>query len=101
VPAIIWPSVAYLVPQRTLGTALGVMTMIQNLGMTGMNEVLGKANDAAGASATNPAGYLAMMKILTLLGFVGFALAFLLRQRETGPHGHGLETITAHSSATA
>ena len=38
VPAIIWPSVAYLVPQRTLGTALGVMTMIQNLGMTGMNE---------------------------------------------------------------
>ena len=101
VPAIIWPSVAYLVPQRTLGTALGVMTMIQNLGMTGMNWILGKANDSAGASATNPGGYLAMMKILTVLGFVGFALAFLLRQRETGPHGHGLETITAHSSATA
>ena len=101
VPAIIWPSVAYLVPQRTLGTALGVMTMIQNLGMTGMNEILGKANDSAGASATNPAGYLAMMKILTLLGFIGFALAFLLRQRETGPNGHGLETITASSSATA
>jgi MFS family permease len=101
VPAIIWPSVAYLVPQRTLGTALGVMTMIQNLGMTGMNEILGRANDSAGASATNPAGYLAMMKILTLLGFIGFALAFLLRQRETGPKGHGLETITAHSSATA
>jgi MFS family permease len=100
VPAIIWPSVAYLVPQRTLGTALGVMTMIQNLGMTGMNEILGKANDSAGASATNPAGYLAMMKILTLLGFIGFALAFLLRQRETGPKRHGLETITASSSAT-
>lgn len=101
VPAIIWPSVAYLVPQRTLGTALGVMTMIQNLGMTGMNEILGRANDAAGASASNPAGYLAMMKILTVMGFIGFALAFLLRQRETGPHGHGLETITASSSATA
>jgi len=94
VPAIIWPSVAYLVPQRTLGTALGVMTMIQNLGMTGMNWVLGKANDSAGASASNPGGYLAMMKILTVLGFIGFGLAFLLRQRETGPHGHGLETIT-------
>ncbi len=24
-------------------------------------------------------------------------LAFLLRQRETGPNGHGLETITASS----
>lgn len=99
VPAIIWPSVAYLVPQRTLGTALGVMTMIQNLGMTGMNWVLGKANTSAGASASNPGGYLAMMKILTLLGFIGFGLALLLRQRETGPHGHGLETITAGSHA--
>ncbi len=56
VPAIIWPSVAYLVPQRTLGTALGVMTMIQNLGMTGMNEILGKANDSAGASASQSRG---------------------------------------------
>ena len=87
VPAIIWPSVAYLVPQRTLGTALGVMTMIQNLGMTGMNWVLGRANDVAGASASNPAGYLPMMKILTVLGFIGFGLALLLRQREVGPPG--------------
>jgi MFS family permease len=97
VPAIIWPSVAYLVPQRTLGTALGLMTMVQNMGMAGMNWVLGKANDVAGASATNPAGYLPMLKTLTALGFVGFGLAFLLRQRELGPHGHGLETITTHS----
>lgn len=99
VPAIIWPSVAYLVPQRTLGTALGVMTMIQNLGMSGMNVVLGKANKIGGASAANPAGYLPMLKILTVMGFIGFGLALLLRQRETGPHGHGLETITASSHA--
>jgi hypothetical protein len=68
--------------------------------MTGMNEILGKANDSAGASAANPGGYLAMMKILTVMGFIGFGLAFLLRQREVGPKGHGLETITAHSSAS-
>jgi MFS family permease len=99
VPAIIWPSVAYLVPQRTLGTALGLMTMVQNTGMATMNWLLGHANDAAGASATNPAGYLPMLKILTILGFIGLFLGFLLRQRETGPHGHGLETITAGSHA--
>ena len=97
VPAIIWPSVAYLVPQRTLGTALGLMTMVQNCGMAGLNWLLGRANDSAGASAANPAGYLPMLKILTALGFIGFALAFLLRQRETGPKGHGLETIKAGS----
>jgi hypothetical protein len=30
---------------------------------------------------------------------LGVLFAFLLRQRETGPHGHGLETITAKSAA--
>ena len=29
-----------------------------------------------------------------ILGFLGVMFAFLLRQRELGPHGHGLETIT-------
>jgi MFS family permease len=95
VPAIIWPSVAYIVKPRTLGTALGLMTMIQNMGMGGMNWVLGKANDVAGAGAQHPAGYLPMLQILTIMGFVGFAFAFLLRQREVGPDGHGLETLRA------
>jgi MFS family permease len=95
VPAIIWPSVAYIVPSRTLGTALGLMTMIQNMGMAGMNWGLGKANDVAGASATHPTGYQPMLQILTAMGIIGLVLAFLLRQRELGPKGHGLETITA------
>jgi MFS family permease len=95
VPAIIWPSVAYIVPSRTLGTALGLMTMVQNMGMAGMNWGLGKANDVAGASASNPSGYEPMLKILTTMAALGVVLAFLLRQREVGPNGHGLETITA------
>ena len=95
VPAIIWPSVAYIVPSRTLGTALGLMTMIQNMGMAGMNWGLGRANDVAGASAAHPTGYQPMLQILTVMGILGAVLAFLLRQRELGPHGHGLETITA------
>jgi MFS family permease len=99
VPAIIWPSVAYLVEQRTLGTALGLMTMVQNIGMATTNWGLGKANDVAHASAVNPAGYLPMLKILTIMGLVGLLLAWLLRQREIGPHGHGLETITTASQA--
>ena len=97
VPAIIWPSVAYIVPSRTLGTALGLMTMVQNMGMAGMNWGLGKANDVAGASAAHPTGYQPMLQILTGLGIFGAVLAFLLRQRELSPHGHGLETITAGS----
>jgi len=95
VPAIIWPSVAYIVPERTLGTALGLMTMIQNIGMWAVPLMLGFANDRMHASATNPHGYMGMMRILITLGLAGIVFAILLRKRETGPHGHGLETITA------
>lgn len=99
VPAIIWPSVAYIVDQKTLGTAYGLMTMIQNIGMASFNWILGWANDRSGAGPSNPAGYHLMLQILTGLGFLAMVFAYLLRRRETGPNGHGLETITTASAA--
>lgn len=99
VPAIIWPSVAYIVDQKTLGTAYGLMTMIQNIGMASFNWILGWANDRSGAGPANPAGYHLMLQILTGLGGLALLFASLLRRRETGPRGHGLETITTASSA--
>jgi MFS family permease len=99
VPAVIWPSVAYIVEPRALGTALGLMTMIQNIGMASFNWILGWANDHSAAGPANPDGYKLMLQILTALGVVSMIFAVLLRRRETGPHGHGLETITTASSA--
>lgn len=95
IPAVMWPSVAYIVDQSKLGTAYGLMTMIQNIGLAGFNLLIGWANDHGHASAGNPAGYRMGMWIFSILGFLGVLFAFLLRQRELGPHGHGLETITA------
>ncbi|MGH9494259.1 MAG: MFS transporter [Candidatus Sulfotelmatobacter sp.] len=100
IPAVMWPSVAYIVDQSKLGTAYGVMTMVQNLGLTGLNILVGWANTYNGASQTNPVGYRPMMWLFSTLGFVGLAFAFLLRQRELGPRGHGLETITTAKAAT-
>jgi MFS family permease len=100
IPAVMWPSVAYLVEQSKLGTAYGLMTMIQNIGLAGFNLMVGWANDHSHAGANNPGGYNLGMWIFSILGFLGLTFAFLLRQRELGPHGHGLETITtAHSAA--
>lgn len=100
IPAVMWPSVAYLVEQSKLGTAYGLMTMIQNIGLAGFNLMVGWANDYSHAGANNPGGYTLGMWIFSILGFLGLTFAFLLRQRELGPHGHGLETITtAHSAA--
>jgi MFS family permease len=98
IPAVMWPSVAYIVPESKLGTAYGVMTMIQNIGLAGFNFLIGWANDHAAASASNPDGYRLGMQIFSVLGFLGVLFALLLHHRETGAHGHGLETITAGGS---
>ena len=98
IPAVMWPSVAYLVEQSKLGTAYGLMTMIQNIGLAGFNLVVGWANDHSHAGPNNPNGYNLGMWIFSILGFLGLTFAFLLRRRELGPHGHGLETITTAKS---
>jgi MFS family permease len=95
IPAVMWPSVAYIVDQNRLGTAYALMTLIQQIGFFIMNLLIGKANDFSHAGLDNPGGYGLGMWIFSILGFVGLTFAILLRIRETGPHGHGLETITA------
>jgi len=69
--------------------------MIQNIGLFGFNLLVGWANDVSGASAANPGGYALGMWIFSCSGFFGLFFAYMLRKRETGPHAHGLETITA------
>jgi MFS family permease len=94
IPAVMWPSVAYIVEQNRLGTAYALMTLIQQIGFFILNLLIGKANDYSHAGLDNPGGYGLGMWIFSILGFVGLTFAILLRIRETGPKGHGLETIT-------
>jgi len=101
IPAVMWPSVAYIVDQSKLGTAYGLMTMIQNIGLAGFNLLIGWSNDHWAASAANPTGYTPGMWMFSALGFVALFFAFLLRQRETGPHAHGLETIRVSGKHSA
>jgi len=72
--------------------------MIQNIGMASLNWIAGRANDLSHAGPKNPAGYHAMLQIFTALAVLGVIFAILLHRRETGPRGHGLETITTKSS---
>jgi MFS family permease len=95
IPAVMWPSVAYIVEERRLGTAYAVMFLIQQLGVAGMNWLIGRTNDVNQASASNPDGYIPMLMIFSVLGILGLVFAVLLRREEMGPNGHGLETIKA------
>ena len=94
IPAVMWPSVAYLVDEKRLGTAYALMTLIEQVGFFVLNLLIGKANDHRHAGLNNPEGYRLGLLIFTVIGVAGFIFATLLRVRETGPHSHGLETIT-------
>ena len=95
VPAVLWPSIPYLVEEKRLGTALGLMTLLQNVGLTGINLAAGALNDWGGASAGHPDGYRPMLFLFAALSLAGLVFSALLRRREAGPHGHGLETVRA------
>jgi MFS family permease len=78
VPAVMWPLLSRLVPAAQFGTALGLMWVVQNAGIAGANLVAGRLNDMAGASATNPDGYLPMMGFFGISSSLGFLCALLL-----------------------
>jgi MFS family permease len=94
IPAVMWPSVAYIVPQRRLGSAYALMTLCQQLGVAAVPWLIGRSNDALGAGPGNAAGYNGMIWILTALASFGLVFAFLLWRTEHSAHAHGLETIT-------
>lgn len=94
IPAVMWPSVAYIVDQNRLGTAYALMTLIEQVGFFVMNLLIGRANDYQHAGLDNLAGYKLGMLIFSLIAVVGVVSATVLRIREGGPHRYGLETIT-------
>jgi MFS family permease len=95
VPAVIWPATTLIVAPRRLGTALGLITLIQALAMAASNLAAGWLADRAGAGAQNPGGYDVMLWFFFLLSLTALSSAILLWRRETGPRGHGLEVANA------
>jgi len=77
VPAVLWPAVTLLVAPQRLGTAYGFMTMLQNIGMAGANFTAGALNDANGASASHPDGYLPMIGFFAALSALALVAAVL------------------------
>jgi MFS family permease len=90
IPAVIWPSTAMLVAPARLGTALGLINVLQSLGMGALNMAAGWLNDHSHAGPHNPAGYDPMLLMFGLFGLAGFVAVAALWRRESGPHGHGL-----------
>ncbi len=71
VPAAIWPSVPLVVDPKRVGTAYGLMTMIQNIGLMTFPWLNGRLRVATQT-------YTASMLMFAILGLVGFLLALAL-----------------------
>ncbi len=73
VPAAMWPSIPIMVEEKRLGTAFGLMTLIQNAGLTLFNWVAGKLTDLAGGD------YTPTILMFASLGLGGLVFALLLK----------------------
>ncbi len=93
VPAIMWPSVAYVVDESRWGLAYGLLDSFQQLGLVAFNLLIGWSNDHWAAGAAIPEGYRPGMWMFSTVVFASVLVAAWLRRVETGPHAHGLETI--------
>jgi MFS family permease len=82
VPAVLWPAVTRYVQAEHLGTAYGLMTMLQNVGLAVINLVVGYLNDRSGASAAHPEGYTPMLWFFGVLSLAGLVFAAVLWWRD-------------------
>ena len=71
VPACIWPSVPLIVEPQRVGTAFGVMTAIQNIGLAAFPSANGALHDATG-------NFTASQIMFAGLGFCGLIFSLLL-----------------------
>ncbi len=91
IPAVIWPSTAMLVEKHRIGTAFGLINMIQSIGLAAVNYAAGHLNDTFAAGKDNPEGYDAMLIMFAALSMVTFVSTVLLLIRERQQPGDGIE----------
>ena len=99
VPAAMWPSVARIVAEKRLGTAYGLMTSIQNVGLFAFPILAGKITDLSNpditldmlSEGTATLNYTNTILMFVGLGILGFLFATLLKREDAKDTGFGLE----------
>jgi MFS-type transporter involved in bile tolerance (Atg22 family) len=76
VPAAMWPAVPLIVDEKHVGTAYGLMTMVQNCGLALFPWLNGRLRVAT-------EGYQASMMMFAALGALGLLFALLLKASDT------------------
>jgi MFS family permease len=77
VPAAMWPSIPIIVTKQRVGTAFGLMTMLQNIGLGLFPWLNGKLRDMTG-------DYTASQIMFAALGLLGLVFAVMLKRADAG-----------------
>ncbi|MBZ5496191.1 MAG: MFS transporter [Acidobacteriia bacterium] len=77
VPAAMWPSIPLVVPKGKVGTAFGLTTMIQNMGLALFPYLNGML-------AHNTSSYTSSQIMFACLGLTGLVFAILLKRADAG-----------------
>jgi MFS family permease len=80
VPAAMWPSVPLIVPKEQVGTAFGIITFIQNIGLALFPYLNGLLRDTTH-------NYTASMLMFASLGAFGLVFAYLLKRADLKDKG--------------
>ncbi len=75
VPAAMWPSVPLIISKQRVGTAFGLMTMLQNIGLGLFPWLSGRLRDISG-------DYTASQIMFSSLGVLGLVFAVLLKRAD-------------------
>jgi len=89
VPAAMWPSIPLVVEKERVGTAFGLMTAVQNVGLLAFPYLNGKLRDVT-------SGYGWSQTMFAGLGLAGLVFALLLLAADRRA-GHVLERPTPHT----
>lgn len=92
VPAAMWPAIPIMVEEKRLGTAYGLMTLIQNVGLTVFNWLAGKITDLSGGDYKNT------ILMFAALGLIGFLFALFLK-RAARQDGNRIELPSGQAQA--
>ena len=80
VPAALWPAVPLLVQEKAVGTAFGLMTMAQNVGLAVLPWIIGRLRDTT-------QDYTSGLLVFAALGLAGSLFSLLLRRSDLGQGG--------------
>lgn len=88
-PAVLWPAVPKIVPEKQLGTAYSIIYYIQNIGLMLVPILIGNVLTAH-TTASGVTEYTSAMWIFTAIGMAGIAVAVMLLLADKKWH-YGLE----------